>query len=51
MDKRHFLTASLAGAVSMPPWAGAQGSRKTLSGPALLTVNGQIGAGNRGPLN
>ena len=51
MDKRHFLTASLAGAVSMPPWAGAQGSRRALSGPALLTVSGQIGAGNRGPLN
>ena len=43
----HFL----AGAVAIPFWAGAQGNREALSGPALLTVNGQIGAGNRGPLN
>ena len=55
MEKRHFLNASLAGAVAgavaMPSWAAAQASRKAPSGPTLLTVSGQIGAGNRGPLN
>lgn len=55
MKKRHFLNASLAGAVAgavaMPSWAAAQGSRKTAAGPTLLTVSGRIGAGNRGPLD
>ncbi len=51
MKKRHFLNASLAGAVALPSWAAAQGSRKAPSGPTLLTVSGNIGAGNRGPLN
>ena len=55
MEKRHFLNASLAGAVAgavaMPSWAAAQASRKAPSGPTLLTVSGQIGAGNRGPLS
>ena len=51
MKKRHFLNASLAGAVALPSWAAAQASRKAPSGPTLLTVSGQIGAGNRGPLN
>ena len=51
MKKRHFLSASLAGAVALPSWAAAQASRKAPSGPTLLTVSGNIGAGNRGPLN
>ena len=51
MKKRHFLNASLASAVAIPSWVAAQGSRKAPSGPTLLTVSGQIGAGNRGPLN
>lgn len=54
MQKRHFLNATLAGAltgaVAAPSWA-AQGGRKTPSGPTLLTVSGRIGAGNRGPLD
>ena len=51
MKKRHFLNASLAGAVALPAWVAAQGSRKPPSGPTLLTVSGHIGAGNRGPLD
>ena len=55
MEKRHFLNASLfsaaAGALAMPAWGAAQGRRQVTSGPALLTVSGQIGAGNRGPLD
>ena len=54
MQKRHFLNASLAGAlagaVAAPAWA-TQNARRPLSGPPLLTVSGHIGAGNRGPLN
>ena len=53
MEKRHFLNASLlsAAALAMPAWGAAQGRRLAASGPALLTVSGQIGAGNRGPLD
>jgi hypothetical protein len=51
MKKRHFLNASLAGSMAIPSWVAAQASRKAPSGPTLLTVSGNIGAGNRGPLN
>ena len=53
MQKRHFLGATLAGAVmgASPSLASAQNARKTSSGPTLLTVSGLIGAGNRGPLD
>ena len=55
MKKRHFLNASLfsaaAGAMAMSARGAAQGKRQAASGPALLTVSGQIGAGNRGPLD
>ena len=51
MKKRHFLNASVAGAVALPSWVAAQASHKTPAGPTILTVSGLIGAGNRGPLN
>ena len=53
MEKRHFLNASLVSAavLAAPAWAADQGKRRATLGPALLTVSGQIGAGNRGPLN
>ena len=55
MEKRHFLNSSLlsaaAGALAMPAWGAAQGRPRAAPGPALLTVSGQIGAGNRGPLD
>jgi hypothetical protein len=54
MQKRHFLGATLAGALTgavAAPALAAQGGRKTPAGPTLLTVSGRIGAGNRGPLD
>ena len=55
MKKRHFLNASLvsaaAGVLAVPAWGAAQGKRQATPGPALLTVSGQIGAGNRGALD
>lgn len=55
MQKRHFLGATVAGAVAslgaLPALVGAQNAPKTTSGPTLLTVSGRIGAGNRGPLD
>ena len=55
MEKRHFLNASLvsavASALAIPAWGAAQGRRQATPGPTLLTVSGQIGAGNRGPLD
>lgn len=44
-------TVATVATVAMPSWVAAQGSRKTSSGPTLLTVSGQIGPGNRGPLD
>ena len=55
MKKRHFLNASFAGAtagaLALPSWAAAPDRRRGAAGPALLTVSGSIGAGNRGPLD
>ena len=55
MQKRHFLGATVAGAVAavgaIPSRVNAQHAPKTSSGPTLLTVSGLIGAGNRGPLD
>ena len=55
MKKRHFLNASLlaaaAGVLATPAWGAAKGRRRAAPGPALLTVSGQIGAGNRGALD
>lgn len=49
MHKRQFIAAAL-GAASLP--AIAQGNAaKGLRGPALLTVTGHIGQGNRGPFD
>lgn len=56
MTKRVFLRSMLAGlgagVASIPAVAQPKASAKTAaSGPALLTVSGLIGAGNRGPLD
>ena len=53
MEKRRFLNISLlsATALAVPAWGATQGRRQATSGPVLLTVGGQIGAGNRGPLD
>lgn len=51
MNKRGFLGAALATA-GLPLLASTSASsRRTNSGPALLTVSGTIGKGNRGPLD
>lgn len=51
MKKRNFLQAAIAGAGATALSAQAQHGPRTLAGPALLTVSGLIGAGNRGPLD
>jgi hypothetical protein len=52
VNKRHFLSASLFGAVTgaaaLTGLANAQNGPKSALGPTLLTVTGSIGAGNRG---
>jgi len=48
MDKRQFLGAATA-AATFP--IAAQAAAPVARGPALLTVTGAIGPGNRGPLN
>lgn len=49
MHKRHFLTAAALGGatISWPARAGSAGA----DSPALLTVTGAIGKGNRGPID
>ena len=49
MDKRDFLTASLA-AAALPQFARAAAPEKARRSPVLLTVSGVIGRPNRGPL-
>jgi hypothetical protein len=49
MDKRSFLSAVVLGATA-PAFASAPKSVNG-DGPALLTVTGAIGKGNRGPLD
>ncbi|MES2786221.1 MAG: molybdopterin-dependent oxidoreductase [Pseudomonadota bacterium] len=51
MDKRSFLGAAAAGAVSIPLAARAAGAGREKGSPALLTVVGAIGKGNRGPFD
>jgi hypothetical protein len=52
MNKRDVLVTALsAAAAGLPGAAIAQGRTKSPTGPALLTVSGLIGAGNRGPLD
>ena len=51
MDKRQFLTAAVFGTAALPSYALAQPTLKSGHGPAILTVTGAIGHGNRGPLD
>lgn len=55
MKKRHFLAAVAGGTAGLPLAALAQAAKaspaKASTGPALLTVTGQIGKPNRGPLD
>jgi hypothetical protein len=48
MNKRHFLTAAMLGGPALAPAARAQGAPARSAAPALLTVTGAIGKGNRG---
>jgi hypothetical protein len=50
MPKRRFLTAGAAAAALVPGLAGANAAA-ALRTPALLTVTGAIGKGNRGPFD
>jgi hypothetical protein len=50
MKKRRFLGALAGGGASLPLAAFAQPA-KARSGPALLTVTGEIGKPNRGPFD
>lgn len=50
MKKRHFLGA-LAGGTASLPLAGLAQSARAATGPALLTVTGQISRPNRGPFD
>jgi hypothetical protein len=52
MNKRDFLLAAAAGATAVAAPAHAQANAaRGLRGPALLTVTGRIGKGNRGKLD
>lgn len=51
MDKRQFLAVSALGAAALPAQVLAQQTPKGAHGPALLTVTGAIGPGNRGALD
>lgn len=51
MNKRKFLSLAAAGTVALPPVFDAHAASGALRGPALLTVSGLIGAGNRGALD
>ncbi|OOG35963.1 molybdopterin-dependent oxidoreductase [Polaromonas sp. A23] len=48
MDRRALMGVAAWGAVALPELAQAVPASKALRGPILLTVSGQIGAGNRG---
>jgi len=50
MNKREFLGAALS-AAALPAAAADRGRCISAAGPALLTVSGAIGRGNRGPLD
>ena len=51
MKKRDFLAASALGASLLPTHLLAQQTPKDMQSPALLTVTGLIGKGNRGALD
>lgn len=48
MDRRTLMGVAAWGAVALPEVAQARAASKALRAPTLLTVSGQIGAGNRG---
>jgi hypothetical protein len=50
MDKRQFLGAIAVG-VASPAFANTPKQAGSVDGPALVTVTGAIGLGNRGPLD
>lgn len=51
VNKRHFLTSAALACASAPAFAGRCKNTPATGGPTLLTVTGNIVAGNRGPLN
>src|SRR5439155_27065998 len=51
LNKRQFLATAALGAASLPTLARPVKRTALAAGPALLTVTGAIGAGNRGPLD
>ena len=51
MNKRGFLLAAAAGSATLPALGIAKPASNAASGPTLLTVTGNIGKGNRGPLD
>ncbi|MDD2927006.1 molybdopterin-dependent oxidoreductase, partial [Rhodoferax sp.] len=51
MKKRDFLAAGALGSAWLPGQLLAQQTPKSLKSPALLTVSGVIGKGNRGALD
>ncbi|MBI3546445.1 MAG: molybdopterin-dependent oxidoreductase [Gammaproteobacteria bacterium] len=51
MDKRQFLMLSAGGVAALPFLASASAIDAASRGPALLTVSGAIGRGNRGALD
>ncbi|WP_136419633.1 molybdopterin-dependent oxidoreductase [Herbaspirillum sp. ST 5-3] len=51
MNKREFLAAAAVGSATLPSIAHARKAAGPLNGPALLTVTGAIGKGNRGALD
>lgn len=49
--RRHFMSAAVAAAATLPSLSAAQNAPKRARGPILLTVSGAIGKGNRGALS
>jgi hypothetical protein len=50
-NRREFVSVAALGALAGPTLSRAQVAPELPSGPALLTVTGLIGVGNRGPLD
>ena len=51
MNKREFLLSSVTCALAAPTALSAQQLPKSIKGPAILTVSGLTGKGNRGALD
>ena len=51
MQKRQFLSAAALAGLALPGASQAQARTKAAPGPVLLTLGGDIGKGNRGPLD